>query len=141
MTRGSGSTLVPPVDDPKLIIRKQRGKEIESDTSTFGEESNSDQGDNMADIVDIPMGDYKKRIRDGTEPGLVQPAIPATANFELKGHILAQLKDIPFHGKEHEDACKHVEEVMDIADYFHMPNVPRDTVLLRMLPVTFKGAA
>ncbi|XP_023771140.1 uncharacterized protein LOC111919779 [Lactuca sativa] len=27
---------------------------------------------------------------------------------------------------------------MDIADYFHMPNVPRDTVLLRMLPVTFK---
>ncbi|KAL7598776.1 hypothetical protein Lser_V15G25946 [Lactuca serriola] len=95
----------------------------------------------MADIADILMGDYKKRIRDGTRLGLVQPAIPATANFELKGHILAQLKDIPFHGKEHEDAYKHIEEVMDIADYFHMPNVPRDTVLLWMLPVTFKGVA
>ena len=95
----------------------------------------------MANIDEIPMGEWKKRMRDDTGPGLVQPAIPATATFELKGHILAQLKEIPFHGRDHEDAYKHLDEVNDVADYFNVPNVPREVQLLRMLPVTFKGAA
>ena len=94
----------------------------------------------MANIDDITMGEYKKRMRNDIGPGLVQTTIPATATFELKGNILAQLKDMPFYGKDHEDAYKHIDEVNDIADYFNIPNVPRETVLLRMLPVTFKGA-
>ena len=139
MAKKRGKTIEEPEDLNKIHNDKVEG--YESDTPTFGEESNSEQEDNKADIADIPMGDYKKSIRDGTGPGLVQPAIPATANFKLNGHILAQLKDVPFYGKEHEDAYKHIEEVTDIADYFHMQNVSRDTVLLRMLLVTFKGAA
>ena len=95
----------------------------------------------MANIDEVPMGEWKKRMRDDTGPGLVQPAIPATATFELKGHILAQLKEIPFHGRDHEDAYKHLDEVNDVADYFNVPNVPREVQLLRMLPVTFKGVA
>ncbi|XP_023748419.1 uncharacterized protein LOC111896683 [Lactuca sativa] len=87
------------------------------------------------------MGEWKKRIRDDTGPGLVQSVIPATTTFKHKGHILAQLKEISFYGKDHEDVYKHLEEVNDIADYFNFPNVARDTVLLRMLPITFKGAA
>lgn len=71
----------------------------------------------------------------------MQPAIPATAIFELKGHILSLLKEIPFTRKDHEDAYKHLNEVNHIADNFNIPNVPHETVLLRMLPVTFKGAA
>ncbi|XP_052621649.1 uncharacterized protein LOC128127245 [Lactuca sativa] len=94
----------------------------------------------MANIDEVAMGKWKKRIRDDTGPGLVQPVIPATATFELKGHILAQLKEIPFYGKDHEDAYKHLDEVNDVADYFNVPNVPCETVLLCMLPVTFKGA-
>ncbi|XP_023757312.1 uncharacterized protein LOC111905824 [Lactuca sativa] len=77
---------------------------------------------------------------DDTGPGLVQPTIPATATFELKGHILTQLKEIPFYGKYHEDAYKHMDEVNDVADYIIVPNLPHETQLLRMLPVTFKGA-
>ncbi|XP_023766971.1 uncharacterized protein LOC128127960 [Lactuca sativa] len=94
----------------------------------------------MANINEMSMGEWKKRMRDDTDPRLVQPAIPATANFELKGHILSQLRDIPSYGKDNEDAYKHLDEVNDIADYLNTPNVPRYTVLLRMLPVTFKGA-
>ena len=95
----------------------------------------------MVAIEEMSMGAYKKRIREDMGLGLVQPAIPATATFELKGHILTALKDIPFFGKDHEDAFKHLDEVNDIADYFNVPNVTRNTVLLRMLPITFKGAA
>ncbi|CAI9266227.1 unnamed protein product [Lactuca saligna] len=75
--RAASSTLVPPVEDPESIIRQNRGKAIEesdnlktihdekvegyeSDIPTFGEERNSEQEDDMADIADIPMGDYKK---------------------------------------------------------------------------------
>ena len=48
--------------------------------------------------------------------------------------------DIPFYGKDHEEAYKHIDEVNDVADYFKISNIPRKTVLLRMLPVTLKGA-
>ena len=113
------------MEDPESIIRQKRGKAIEepdnlneihnekiegyeSDTPTFGVESNSDREDDMVNIADIPIGDYKKCIRDGTGSGLVQPTIPANANFEWKGHILAQLRDISFYGKDHEAAYKHI---------------------------------
>ncbi|XP_023748920.2 uncharacterized protein LOC111897203 [Lactuca sativa] len=66
----------------------------------------------MTNIADISMGAYKKWIRDNAAPGL-----------------------------DHEDAYKHLDEINDIVDYFNVPNVPREIVLLRMLSVTFKGAA
>lgn len=97
--------------------------------------------DEMANISDIAMGEYKRRMRNVTRSGLVQPMIPTTTNFELKGHILAELKDIPCYGKDHEDAYKHIDDVNGIADYFNIPTMPCDTVLLRMLPVKFKEAA
>ena len=85
------------------------------------------------------MEEYKRRMHDDNIPGLMQPAIPVTFNFKLKWHILSQLKDIPFYGKDHEDAYKHSDEVNDIAYYINIPNVPHETVLLWMLPITFKG--
>ena len=91
----------------------------------------------MASITFISMEEYKKRMREDTRPGLVKSTNPATKNFELKGHILARLKDIPVYGI----AYKHIDEVNDIADYFNIPNVPCETVLFRMLPITFKGEA
>ena len=51
------------------------------------------------------------------------------------------LNGILFYRKYHEDAYKNIDEVNDVVDYFNISNVPRETVLLRMLPVTFKGAA
>ena len=59
----------------------------------------------------------------------------------MKGHILTTLKDVPFYGQNHEDAYKHLDEVNDIADYFNVPNIRRETALLRMFPITFKAAA
>ena len=82
----------------------------------------------MAAIEEMSMGAYKKRIREDVGPGLVQPAIHATATFELKGHILTALKDIPFFGTDHEDAFKHLDEVNDIADHFNVPNVNRNSL-------------
>ena len=46
------------------------------------------------------------------------------------------LKDIPFFGKDHEEAGKHSEEDWDITNYFNVSNANRDVILLRMLLVT-----
>lgn len=61
-------------------------------------------------------------------------------NFEHKGHILSMLKDIPFFGKNHEDAYKHIKKVLAIENYFNGLKVSKDVVLLRMIPITLKDA-
>ena len=147
-----------PFKSLKSVFGKKKGKKVgesnntkedtEYDTEKEGSESDIKGSDlkgelanTMANIADLTMVECKKRMRDDTGSGLVQPAIPTTATIELKGHILAQLKDIPFYGKDHEDAYNHIDEVNDIVDYFNIPNVPHKTVLLRMLPITFNGVA
>ena len=78
-----------------LPIKRKNGYESDED-----DEPNSI----MADIADISLETYKKRICDNTGSGLMQPTIPATGTFELKGHILSTLKEIPLTRKDHEDA-------------------------------------
>lgn len=116
-------------------------------SSKTGTESDADKKEikseveEMADIKIMTMGDYKKRIREDNGPGLVPPEIPAERSFELNGNILSMLKDIPFARKEYEDAFKHIDRVKDIANYFNVLDVPRESVLLRMLLVTFTSEA
>ena len=97
------------IEDP---IKEDTEYESEGEEDpTFGHESDFDDEPTipMENIDEVPMGEWKKKMRDDTGPGLVQPAIPATATFELKGHILAQLKEIPFYGKDYKDAHKHLD--------------------------------
>lgn len=92
----------------------------------------------MANIAEMTMEEYKKWMRDNRS-GLVQPEIPNTTNFELKGHILSILKYIPFYRKVHKDAYRHIDKVNDITNYFNVPNVPPEMVLFGKLLVNFKG--
>lgn len=89
----------------------------------------------------MTIGAYKKQVHNDLGSGLVPSGIPAKSKFELKGHILGMLKDIPFSEKDYEDAFNHIEEIKDIANYFNVPGVSREAVSLRMLPVTFTGDA
>ena len=93
----------------------------------------------MTNITTMMIGEYKKRLRNDNGLRLVPPEIPIERVFELKGNILSMLKDIPFFRKEYEDALNNIDEVLDISNYFNVPNVSRDTVLLRLLPVKFIG--
>ncbi|XP_052626819.1 serine/threonine-protein kinase AtPK2/AtPK19 [Lactuca sativa] len=114
-------------EDP---IKEDTVNESEREESEFGEDSDLEgEFDNtMANIDEVPMGEWKKRIRDDTGPGLVQPVIPATATFELKGHILAQIKEIPFYGKDHEDDYKHLDEVNDGAAKDWLKSLPPGSI-------------
>lgn len=88
----------------------------------------------------MTMGEHNKRVCINNGPGLAPPEMPVENNFELKGHILMMLKDIPFSKKDHKDVFRHIYEFNDIANYFNVPNVVKEAVLLGMLLVTFTGA-
>lgn len=66
----------------------------------------------MEYIMTMTMEEYNRRMWEDNVHGLVRPKIMATKNFELKGHILNMLKDIPFSEKDHEHAYKHIDEVL-----------------------------
>lgn len=65
-----------------------------------------------------------------TNQGCDIPKISTAMNFELKGHILNMLKDITFSGKDHKDVYKHINKVHEVADYFNIPNVTKDALML-----------
>lgn len=44
------------------------------------------------------MEEYKRRRHDDNGIRIVPPKIPTNMKFELTGHILSMLKDIPFLG-------------------------------------------
>ena len=73
----------------KEDIEYETEKEGSGTESEEESEQDSEHDNTMVDIAYITMGEYKRRMRVDIRPGLVQPAIPTTKNFELKGHILA----------------------------------------------------
>lgn len=95
----------------------------------------------MTDITHMTMGAYKKQVCNDQGSGLALPEFPTKTKFELKGYIIGMLKDIPFFGKDYEDEFNHIDEVKDNSNYFNVPHVSREIVLLRMLPVTLIGDA
>ena len=78
----------------------------------------------------VTMEEYKRKMRDDNGLGLVRPEIPATTNIEFMGKILNMLKDIPYIEKDHEDAYMRIKKVLDIRDYFNIPNVIKGTIML-----------
>lgn len=62
--------------------------------------------------------------------GIIIYEIPDELNFEIKGHILNMLTDIPLFRKNHEDAYKLIDEVLDTPNFFNVPNVQKYVVML-----------
>ncbi|GJW84584.1 hypothetical protein Tco_0157729 [Tanacetum coccineum] len=73
--------------------------------------------------------------------GVVRPKIEDKDSFELKGQFLKELCDNTFSGLDHEDANEHIDKVLEIVDFFHIPNNTVDQVMLRAFPMSLTGAA
>ncbi|GKG20588.1 hypothetical protein Tco_0380389 [Tanacetum coccineum] len=58
--------------------------------------------------------------------GVVRPKINDKTHFELKGHYLKELCENTFSDSEHDDVNKHIENVLEIIDLFHIPEVTQD---------------
>jgi len=147
MTRSTSGPLTPPFSDPESAFRK-KGTSTSTANLSDVEVSDSDgetvrdtNTNEMADIANMTLEEYATRTTNAERTGVVRPTIPNNTNFELKGHILHMLRDIPFNGNADENAHDHVEEVLEIANYFKVPGVAEDAIMLRIFPITMKGAA
>ncbi|GJU75043.1 retrotransposon protein [Tanacetum coccineum] len=63
------------------------------------------------------------------------------AVHEQNPRRLRELRDNTFSGSEHEDANEHIEKVLEIVDFFYIPKVTQDQIMLRAFLVSLTGAA
>jgi len=147
MTRSISGPLTPLFLDPESAFPKKKQDQTNTTSAdSFSNSEPSDQGTNydtnthkMADIANMTLEEYATQTTQTFQMGVVRPTIPNNTNFELKGHILHMLREIPFNGNEYEDAHNHVDEVLEIADYVKVPGVSEDLIMLRIFPITKKG--
>ncbi|GJZ52020.1 hypothetical protein Tco_0606535 [Tanacetum coccineum] len=52
-----------------------------------------------------------------------------------------ELRENTFSGSDNEDANEHIEEVLEIVELFHVPNITVDQLMLRVFPISLTGAA
>ncbi|GKC59953.1 hypothetical protein Tco_1087551, partial [Tanacetum coccineum] len=62
-------------------------------------------------------------------------------SFELKGQFLKELRENTFCGSDNEDVNEHIKKVLEIVDLFHVPNITKDQLMLRVFPISLTGAA
>lgn len=147
MTRSASGPLTPPFADLESAFRKKGPSTpttnlSDAEVTDSDREAESDTNTNeMADIANMTLEEYATMNANADRTGVVCPTIPNNTNFELKGHILHMLRDIPFNGNADENAHDHMEEVLEIADYFKVPGVVEDAIMLRIFLITMKGAA
>nr|GEV19321.1 hypothetical protein [Tanacetum cinerariifolium] len=53
--------------------------------------------------------------------------------------FIKELRDNTFSGLYHEDANEHIEKILEIVNLFHVPNITKDQIMLRVFPMFLTG--
>ncbi|GKC03362.1 hypothetical protein Tco_0994972 [Tanacetum coccineum] len=93
------------------------------------------------DIDTLTMEQYLALSRENQAPGVVKPKIEGNVNFEIKSQFMRELREDTFSRNKNEDAHDRIDRILSIVRLFNIPRVSRDTVMLRVFPFTFTGAA
>ena len=147
MTRSSTKNLIQPFEDPERVFHSlkrlfnTKSFEISSsfELDYFSEEKETEETETMAE--NTTMEEYMNKTRADYTSGVARPKFDDKSKFELKGQFLKELRENAFSGSEHEDANEHVEKVLEIADLFTSEGVTDDQIMLRIFPLSLKGAA
>ncbi|GJZ28992.1 hypothetical protein Tco_0573639 [Tanacetum coccineum] len=83
------------------------------------------------------MVEYMTTTRDDYGSGIARPKFDDKAHFELKGQFLKELCDNTFSGSDNEDANEHIEMVLEIVHLFHIPDVTKNQIMLRVFLIKY----
>ncbi|GJV08939.1 hypothetical protein Tco_1346595 [Tanacetum coccineum] len=129
MTRSSTNELFTPYKEPEREFRSSRRhfKTLSLDelrspdfNILFDEEYlEEEEEEEMAET----MEQYMSKTRTDYGSGVSRPKIDNKDKFELKGQFLKELRENTFSGSDNEDANEHIEKVLKIVDFFHVPNI------------------
>ncbi|GKA32802.1 hypothetical protein Tco_0719169 [Tanacetum coccineum] len=137
MTRSSTKELCTPFENlkrefcssRKLFKTSSLDESSSSEFNLFSDlEENSEE--KVAETIAETMEQYMRKTQADYASGVTRPKIDDKDHFELKGQFLKELRDNTFSGLDHEDANKHIEKVLEIADLFHIPNITQDQIML-----------
>ncbi|GJR97323.1 hypothetical protein Tco_0269497 [Tanacetum coccineum] len=87
------------------------------------------------------MEEYMTRTRKDYGSGIARPKIDEKARFKLKGQFIKELRDNTFTGSDNEDSNENIENVLEIVDLFHIPELTQAQIMLRVFPMSLIGAA
>ena len=147
MTRSATKNLITPFDDPERAIHSLR--KLFNTTSLdlshsfeldyFSEQEEEEETETMGE--NTTMEEYMNKTRVDYSTGVARPKFDEKSKFELKRQFLKELRENAFSGTENEDANEHVDKVLEIADLFTTEGVSNDQLMLRVFPLSLKGAA
>ncbi|GJZ44635.1 hypothetical protein Tco_0591890 [Tanacetum coccineum] len=146
MTRSSTKELITPFENSKSAFRlKMRLFEtpglVESSSPELDLFSDIEEHSEEETIIILTetMEQYTSKTRGNFGSGVVRPKINDKNHFELKGQYLKELCENTFSDSEHDDLNKHIKNVLEIIDLFHIaeevilfcnePNVPTRQIL------------
>ncbi|GJW81301.1 hypothetical protein Tco_0145276 [Tanacetum coccineum] len=93
------------------------------------------------DINTLTMEQYLALSQKNQAPGVVKPKIGGNVNFEIKSQFMRELREDTFSENKNEDAHDHIDRVFSIIDLFSIPEVSKETVMLRVFLFTLTGSA
>ncbi|GKD79102.1 hypothetical protein Tco_1341723, partial [Tanacetum coccineum] len=79
--------------------------------------------------------------RESVVLGITSITIKGKNAYELKGKFLDDLHNNTFSGTNGEDAVKHIEYFLRIADPINLPNVNQDKLRVVIFPISLVGDA
>ncbi|GJW62571.1 hypothetical protein Tco_0111906 [Tanacetum coccineum] len=149
MTRSSTTELFTPYKKPKREFRSSRRHfkslsldELRSpDFNLFSDQeySEEEEAEAMAEIMEQIL--MSKTATDIRSRELPRPKIKEQDSFELKDQFLKELQENTFSGSDNEDVKEHIEKFLEIVDLFHVPNITKDQLMLRVFPISLTEAA
>ncbi|GJS97784.1 hypothetical protein Tco_0804752 [Tanacetum coccineum] len=105
--------------------------------SLVTEYSEEEEAEAMAEIIE----QYKSKTRTDYGSGVARPKIDNKDQFELKDQFLKELRENTFSCSDNEDANENIEKVLEIVNLFHVLNITKDQLMLRVFPISLTGAA
>ncbi|GJS40831.1 xylulose kinase-1 [Tanacetum coccineum] len=93
-----------------------------------------------AEAMAESMEQYMSKTRTNYGSGVARPKIEEKDSFELKGQFLKELRENTFNGSDNVDANEHIEKVLEIVDLFHVPNITKDQLMLRVFLISLTRA-
>jgi len=131
----------------KHYSEKTRAK-LKKRSSTLQHEASSNQEDHRSFTRNLSSefgAMANKSIREFSAPTMdnirTRPAAEIDGNFELKPGLINMVQSNQFCWKTHEDASAHLQHFLEICSTFTVSGVPRDAILLRLIPFSLLGRA
>ncbi|GJW77804.1 hypothetical protein Tco_0139486 [Tanacetum coccineum] len=146
MVRSSNIKVFTPFANPE---RQFRGRKditpiaVHNIYSFYESKSSESDSEDLSDIdiETLTLEQYLALNLNNSQVGVKRLEIEKSIVFEIKSQLLRELRENTFSGGKTEDAMEHLRKIFEISGLFNTPGILGNDIMLRIFPLTLKGAA